>query len=49
MARVIQYIPVPEPYEICSYCREKIKIVTKLDYDEEYKACGNCGEVLENV
>ncbi len=49
MAKIITYTPM-ESYEICSRCREKIKIKTMIDSGgEEYKACFYCEEYLVNA
>ena len=49
LARIIEYIPDPSVIEICSYCREKIKLVTKYEVDgEPYPACANCGDCIDN-
>ena len=50
MARIQQYIPEPEPYDVCSNCKEKLRVITEFDCDDTpYPACSNCHEVIENI
>ena len=50
MARIIEHIPDSPIVEICSNCKEQIKIITLFDCDDTpYPACENCNDVIENI